>query len=77
VKGWWFSPGTPVSSTKRTDRHDINANIAESGVKHHKPNQHSVIVSTLTLFIICNCYLNLQFLNNVVVFKIKDILPQA
>ena len=21
--GWWFSPGTPVSSTNRTDRHDI------------------------------------------------------
>ena len=21
--GWWFSPGTPVSSTKKTDRHDI------------------------------------------------------
>jgi len=22
--GWWFSPGTPVSSTYQTDRHDIN-----------------------------------------------------
>jgi hypothetical protein len=21
--GWWFSPGTPVSSTYKTDRHDI------------------------------------------------------
>ena len=21
--GWWFSPGTPVSSTNKTDRHDI------------------------------------------------------
>jgi hypothetical protein len=21
--GWWFSPGTPVSSTNRTDHHDI------------------------------------------------------
>jgi hypothetical protein len=21
--GWWFSPGTPASSTTRTDRHDI------------------------------------------------------
>jgi hypothetical protein len=20
--GWWFSPGTPVSSTNKTDRHD-------------------------------------------------------
>jgi hypothetical protein len=23
VGGWWFSPGTPVSSTNKTDRHDI------------------------------------------------------
>jgi len=21
--GWWFSPGTPASSTTKTDRHDI------------------------------------------------------
>jgi hypothetical protein len=21
--GWWFSSGTPVSSTNKTDRHDI------------------------------------------------------
>jgi len=21
--GWWFSPDTPVSSTNKTDRHDI------------------------------------------------------
>jgi hypothetical protein len=30
--GWWFSPGTPASSTNKTGRHDI----AESGVKHNK-----------------------------------------
>jgi len=23
VTGQWFSPGTPVSSTNKTDRHDI------------------------------------------------------
>jgi len=23
VAGWWFSPGTPVSSTNKTDRQDI------------------------------------------------------
>jgi hypothetical protein len=23
VTGWWFSPDTPVSSTNKTDRHDI------------------------------------------------------
>jgi hypothetical protein len=30
AQGWWFSPGTPASSTTKTSRHDI----AESGVKH-------------------------------------------
>ena len=36
--GQVFSPGTPVSSTNKTDRHDIyNWNNVESGVKHHKP----------------------------------------
>jgi hypothetical protein len=33
----WFSSGTPVSSTNKTDRHDIT-NIVESGVKHHITN---------------------------------------
>ena len=33
--GWWFSTGTPASSTTKTGRHDI----AESGVKHNKSNQ--------------------------------------
>ena len=23
MTGWWFSPGTPVSPTNKTDRHDI------------------------------------------------------
>jgi hypothetical protein len=32
----WFSLGTPVSSTNKTDHHDMIANIVESGVK---PNQ--------------------------------------
>jgi len=27
----WFSPGTPVSTTDKTDR------FGESGVKHHTP----------------------------------------
>ena len=38
--GWWFSPGTPASSTTKTGRHDI----AESGVKHNKSNQITYII---------------------------------
>jgi hypothetical protein len=32
AQGWWFSPGTPASSTTKIGRHDI----AESGVKTPK-----------------------------------------
>ena len=38
--GQWFSPGTPVSFTNKTDCHErYNWNIVESGNKHHKPNK--------------------------------------
>ena len=36
--GRWFSLGTPVSSTNKTDRHDIG-DIVESGVKYHNPSK--------------------------------------
>ena len=32
-----FSPGSPISSTNKTDSR-YNWNIVESGVKHHNPN---------------------------------------
>jgi hypothetical protein len=31
--------GTPVSSTNKTDCHDITEIFFESGVKHHKPTE--------------------------------------
>jgi len=44
----WFSTGTPVSFTNKTDSHDITEillkealntiNHVESGIKHHKPS---------------------------------------
>jgi hypothetical protein len=40
VTGRWFSPGTPISSTNKTDCH--NWNIVESGVKNQKPNLSSL-----------------------------------
>jgi hypothetical protein len=36
VTGQLFSPATPVSSTNKTDLHDISE-VVESGVKHHNP----------------------------------------
>jgi hypothetical protein len=44
--GCWFSPGTPVSITNKTDRHD-NCDIVESGAKHHKPN-HIIVLGAVS-----------------------------
>jgi hypothetical protein len=35
--GRQFSPGTPVSSTNKTDLPWYNWNIVEKGAKNHKP----------------------------------------
>jgi hypothetical protein len=45
--GWWFSPGTPASSTTKTGRHDI----AESGIKHQKSNQSNPHKSNYSIFL--------------------------
>jgi hypothetical protein len=46
--GWWFSPGTPASSTTKTGRQYI----AESGVKHNKSNQifHAIFYRATYIF---------------------------
>ena len=51
MTGQWFSLGPPISSNNQTDRHDININNVESGVKHHNStNQPSLCnyMSSLT-----------------------------
>jgi hypothetical protein len=37
MTGQWFTPGTPVSSTNKTDCHDITEILLTGGVKHHNP----------------------------------------
>ena len=37
--GWCFFSGTPVSSTNKTDRHDITEILLKDNVNNHKPNQ--------------------------------------
>jgi hypothetical protein len=43
--GWWFSPGTPASSTAKTGRHDI-AEILLTVALNTK-NQISIIIRVL------------------------------
>jgi len=37
--GQWFSPGPPVSSTNKTDRHDITEILLKVALNTIKPNQ--------------------------------------
>ena len=37
--GWWFSPGTPDSSTNKTDHHDITEILVKVALNTIKPNQ--------------------------------------
>ena len=39
VTGQWFSPGTPVSYTNKTDRHDITEILLNVALNTMKPNQ--------------------------------------
>ena len=48
------SPGTPVSSTDKTDHHDKNDILPESGIKHHnpKPRTLSNILRTMDIYLL-------------------------
>jgi len=37
VAGRWFSPGISVTSTNKTDSHDITEILLENGDKPHNP----------------------------------------
>ena len=41
--GRWFSPGTPASSTTKTDRHDIVEILLKVALKHQKSNQNHIL----------------------------------
>ena len=36
--GWWFNLGTPISSTNKTDCHDIAEILLKVVLKNHRPN---------------------------------------
>ena len=43
AKGWWFSPGLPVSSTNKTDHHNITEillKVALNTIKQPKKQAH-------------------------------------
>ena len=47
--GRWFSPGTPVSSTNKTDRHDITEILLKVALKTMKPTYQPIPCSLINL----------------------------
>ena len=45
--GLWFSPGTPMSSTNKTDRHDITEILLKVALNTIKPTQNQAILCCL------------------------------
>jgi hypothetical protein len=41
ARDWRFSPGPPVSSTNKTDRHDITEILLKVALKHHQINKQT------------------------------------
>ena len=48
--GRWFSPGTLVSSTNKTDHHDTTE-ILLKGIKYHNPNPEYPVITTSIFFV--------------------------
>jgi hypothetical protein len=48
VHGWWFSPGTPDSSTTKTGCHDIAEILLKVALNPKNQNIKSPIPGTLT-----------------------------
>jgi len=53
--GWWFSPGTPASSTTKTGRHDI-AEILLKVELNTKKNNQSINKSVVLMVGVVACY---------------------
>jgi hypothetical protein len=72
----WFSPGPPVSSTNKTDHHDITEIFVESGVKHHKA--HAITMVPLYLDRMLSNYifiLRKKTISSICLNEIPDIPP--
>ena len=73
--GWWFSPGTPVSSTNKTDCHDITEILLKVPFNNTTLTLYFVVGLALTVFITEMNYIFLLFLiwvgNSIIFLKVK------
>ena len=68
--GRWFSLGSPVSSTNKTDRRDITEILLklESHIKHHQPkpiwgqmkNERAIVILSGSKMTCCKCVSSLE-----------------
>jgi hypothetical protein len=49
--GWWFSPGTPASSTTKTGRHDIAEILLKVALNYKNQNQNQINYKQSTLVV--------------------------
>ena len=73
---WWFSQGTPVSSTNKHWPPRYNWNIVESGIKHHDPNPY-YFVDVIYIQMYMYKFKHLSFLDILVFIGINIVLPTA
>ena len=57
----WFSPGTPISSTNKTESRN-NWNTVESGFKHHNPNPNPFSFILHEYFVVLIAHVNKSFI---------------
>jgi len=60
--GRWFSPGTPVSSTTTTGRHDIAEILLKVALNRIKPNQSNQIILSIQIHVLTIGSLCLYFI---------------
>ena len=61
--GRWFSPGTSVSSTKKTSHNGITEVLFKVADRHHEPEWNLIVLSLFCLF--CFCFFVFFFLSSV------------
>jgi hypothetical protein len=57
MAGQWFSPGTPVFSTNKTDHHEINEILLKVALNTINLNQSYITCCKKTSSKISSCYL--------------------
>ena len=87
--GRWFSGGTPVSSTNKTDCHDIPEILLEVALNtitltlDWLLSLNSIMIMILSIYIskyfeICNCYLlNISIVQQIMCFCLKILLTDS